>query len=120
MENDRDSLSRLLKTWGSPATESTDFCANVWARIRSAQNEQPARQSGAAAILARVFRIPAEQFGWAMPVAAGLVLMLSIAAGTTAAHAYDSQRRTELMASVHARSIDPLLMAHSPAAHRHP
>lgn len=117
---DREPVSELLQTWRVPPIEHSDFSDNVWSRIHSAEREKPARRFDAAAIIARVFHIPAEQFRWALPVAASLVVIASIAAGTTAAHVYDSQRRTELMASVHARSIDPLLMAHASAAHRHP
>jgi len=120
--NERESLSSLLKTWRIPPAESSDFSDAVWSRIHFAEKQKPERSPGAFAILARAFRIPAEHFSWALPVAAGLVVMASIAAGTTAAHVYDSQRRTELMAPAHARSIDPLLMANasSHATHRHP
>ena len=120
--NERDPVSDLLKTWRIPPAESSHFSHAVWRRIHSAETQQRELSPGAFALLARVFRIPAEQFRWALPVAAGLVVMASIAAGTTAAHVYDSQRRTELMASAHARSIDPLLMADAsgPTGHRHP
>src|SRR5882757_1540904 len=102
--NDRDSLSALLKTWKHTPRDAPDFNRGVWTRLQA----EPATDGPH--LLGRLLHFPIASVRWAMPLAASVVLLLSLAAGSGAALAYDSLTRNERMAAEYARSIDPLQM----------
>jgi len=109
--NDDDSLSPLLKTWQHQSHETLDFNRGVWARLRA---KPVAKESG---VLGWLIDFPQVGARRAMPIAASLALLLSLAAGSGMAFAYESLTRNDRMAVAYARSIDPLQMA---SAHVHP
>lgn len=108
--NDHDPLPPLLGGWEHKPAPAPDFRDQVWARIRSAETAAPART-------ASIFHFPS-----ALPLAASIAVLLSIAAGTGTAFALNRTLSTERMAVAYVRSIDPVQMtavdAH--AAHNHP
>jgi hypothetical protein len=110
--NDQDSLSNLLKTWRHQARETPGFNRDVWARVR-AENDAAAQGSW----LRPLLFFPAATARWAMPLAASVLLLLSLAVGSGAAFAYETLTRDERMAAQYARSIDPLQMS---SPHTHP
>jgi hypothetical protein len=73
----------------------------VWARI---QEQSAAEHVG---VIRRLLHFPLTS---AMPMAASVLLLLSLAAGSGAAFAYNSITRDDRMATEYARSIDPLQM----------
>jgi len=109
--NDDDSLSPLLKTWRHQPREASDFNRGVWARLRTA----PATKDSS--VFGWLIDFPLIGARRAMPIAASLALLLSLAAGSGVAFAYESLTRNDRMAVAYARSIDPLQMA---SAHVHP
>ena len=109
--NDEDSLSSLLKTWRHQPREASDFKRGVWSRLQA----KPATTDSS--LFGQLFAFPAATTRWAMPLAASLVLLLSLATGSGVAFAYESMTRDDRMATEYARSIDPLQMA---SQHSHP
>jgi hypothetical protein len=109
--NDHDSLSALLRTWRHTPREEPAFNRGVWARL-----DAPASSTASAASLAPLLSFPGLAARWAMPLAASVLVLLSLAVGSGAALAFDSLTRAERMAAEYARSIDPLQMA---ATHSH-
>jgi len=109
--NDEDSLSPLLKTWRHQPREAPGFNRSVWTRL---QAESASRKTSG---LGHLLHFPLARARWAMPVAASLALLLSLAAGSGAALAYESFTLKDRMAGEYARSIDPLQMS---APHAHP
>jgi len=109
--NDDDSLSPLLKTWRHQPPEARDFNRTVWSRL---QANTTSKEPGA---FGRLLHFPIVGVRWAMPVAASFALLLSLAAGSGAALAYESLTHDDRMAAEYARSIDPLQMS---APHSHP
>lgn len=113
MNDDRDLLSPLLKTWRHTPPEAPDFNRGVWGRVQTTQDSS---------LLRNVFSVlaffPTERARVLMPIAASVALVLSLAAGSGAAFAYDSLTRDDRMAAAYARSIDPLQMM-EPAPHNH-
>ncbi len=109
--NDQDPLSPLLKTWRHQPREAPEFNREVWARI--AASEKNTAKSG---LLARIFAFPVTSSRQALPIAASLTILLSLAAGSTAALAYNSLTHDDRMATAYVRSIDPLQMS---AQHSH-
>ncbi len=102
-----------------PPAGAAAFAAAVRARIQS-----PDTASGPGhRRLSRVFSaVLARQ---ALPLAAALTLLASLAAGTTVAYARENSLRTETFAAAYALSIDPWRMhgpdaAPVPAGHLHP
>jgi hypothetical protein len=109
--NDHDPLSPLLRGWEHQPAPAPDFRDQVWARIRSAETAAPART-------ASIFHFPS-----ALPLAASLAILASIATGTGTAFALNRTLSTERMAVAYVRTIDPVQMtaagdAH--ASHNHP
>jgi hypothetical protein len=104
--NDHDPLSDLLKTWSHQAREAPDFNRDVWARVRRKKES-----AAPATLLGRLLTFPVATARWAMPLAASVLLLLSLAVGSGAAFAYESITRDERMAAQYARSIDPLQMS---------
>jgi len=103
--NDEDSLSPLLKTWRHQPREVPDFNRSVWTRV---QAESTSEESGP---LGRLLHFSLTGARWATPIAASLILLLSLAAGSGAALAYESLTHNDRMATEYARSIDPLQMS---------
>ncbi|HEY0943815.1 MAG TPA: hypothetical protein VGD81_01060 [Opitutaceae bacterium] len=93
--NDRDELSRLLRTWQHDPAPSPDFRSGVWRRVGAAQTP-----SGAGA---RILRFPLP---FALPIAAGFAVILGVSMGLAGSRV----EATERMAGAYARSIDPILM----------
>lgn len=96
MSRSPDPLSSALQAWRHEPAATATFNAEVWARIHSAQHDQPT-------------------FGfyrWALPLAASLALVAGVSAGL-----YQADRRhDERMASALVRAVDPLQMS---ADHHH-
>jgi len=109
--NDQDPLALLLKKWRLQPGEVPDFNRSVWARLQA----KPATEDSS--LPGRLLPFPLASTRWAMSVAASLLVLLSLAAGSGAAFAYESINRDERMASAYARTIDPLQMTSS-HAHR--
>jgi len=109
--NDDDSLSPLLKTWRHQPHEVSDFNRGVWVRL---QAEPASKESG---VFGWLIAFPLVGARRAMPIAASLTLLLSLAAGSGVAFAYESLTHDDRMASEYARVIDPLQMT---APHAHP
>jgi hypothetical protein len=109
--NDDDSLSTLLKTWQHPPREASDFNRGVWTRL---QAEPASKEAGA---FGRLLVFPLIGARRAMPIAASLAFLLSLATGSGVAFAYESLTHDDRMASEYARTIDPLQMT---APHAHP
>lgn len=105
MNDPRDPLSSTLHTWSHEPAPAPDFNDRVWARIRSA--EVSPKQG------------TLLHFHLALPMAASIALILSIAAGTGGAFALNRTRTTERMAAAYVRSIDPVQMTAS-TTHAHP
>jgi hypothetical protein len=99
--NPTDPLKPLLASWRHEPTPLPQFEAEVWSRLHSADSNHP---------ISTVFRFPA-----ALPLAASIAVLLSIAAGTSTAVALNQSQSTERMADAYVRSVDPLQMstAHS-------
>lgn len=109
----RDPLSATLQSWRHEATPTADFNASVWSRIRSAT---PGTSTAPAA--ARIFHFPG-----ALPLAASLAIILSLAAGTGGAVALNRTITTDRMAAAYVRTIDPVQMTAPDgvhATHDHP
>jgi hypothetical protein len=107
----RDPLSTTLQTWRHEPAPAPAFNHEVWARIRSVETRTARRYAAL---------IP---FHAALPLAASLAILLSVAAGTAGAFALNRTIRTDRMAVAYVRSIDPIQMtalngAH--AGHTHP
>ena len=109
--NDQDPISLLLKKWRHQPREAPDFNRSVWARLQAKPAEEESNQPG------RLLPFPFASARWAMPFAASLFVLLSLAAGSGAAFAYESINRDERMAAEYARNIDPLQMTNP---HSHP
>ena len=109
--NDEDSLSSLLKTWRHQPREAPEFNRGVWSRLQASPTAAESSWFG------QLLAFPAISTRWAMPMAASLLLLLSLATGSGVALAYDSMTRDDRMATEYARSIDPLQMS---APHTHP
>ena len=109
--NDQDPLALLLKKWRHQPREVPDFNRSVWARLQA----KPATEDSS--LLGRLLPFPLASTRWAMSVAASLLVLLSLAAGSGAAFAYESINRDERMAAEYARNIDPLQMTNP---HSHP
>jgi len=105
--NDHDPLSPLLRGWEHKPAPAPDFRDQVWARIRAPETVTPAN----------VLRFPS-----ALPLAASLAILASIAAGTGTAFALNRTLATERMAVAYVRSIDPVQMTAGGdhASHNHP
>ncbi len=108
--NDNDPLSPLLRGWEHKPSPAPDFRDQVWGRIRSAETAAPAR-------IASILRFPS-----ALPLAASIAVLLSIAAGTGTAFALNRTLSTDRMAVAYVRTIDPVQMTAggSHATHAHP
>ncbi|HEY9247928.1 MAG TPA: hypothetical protein VIO38_02305, partial [Rariglobus sp.] len=83
----RDPLASTLRTWRHAPPPAPDFDKTVWARIRSAETSAPARS-------ASILHFPS-----ALPLAAGVAVLLSIAAGSGTAFALNRTLSTERMAA---------------------
>jgi hypothetical protein len=116
MTDSPEPLSRLLRRADPGAAASASiptesFVAAVHARLRA--------ETLAPSLWQRFF---ARQ---ALPLAASLTVLASLAAGGTVAYAREQRARTEASASAYARSIDPWQLRDAPAspaapAHHHP
>jgi len=94
--NSPDPLNSLLASWRHEPAPASDFNTGVWARIRGGEAARP---------LAPIVRFP-----WALPLAASVAVLLSIAGGTGWALALNEAQSADRMASAYVRSIDPLQM----------
>ncbi len=101
--NSPDPLNSLLASWRHEPAPAADFNAGVWSRIRAGEAARP---------LAPIVRFP-----WALPLAASVAVLLSIAEGTGWALALNEAQSADRMASAYVRSIDPLQM--SAQHHKH-
>ncbi len=110
-QSDRDPLASTLRSWSHTPAPAPDFRDQVWSRIRSASSAAPSP-------FASILRFPS-----ALPLAASLALLLSIAAGTGTAFALNRTVSTDRMAAAYVRTIDPVQLtasgAHSAHAHAH-
>lgn len=112
----RDPLASTLHAWRHEPAPTPDFHDQVWTRIRS----EVGTTSPAVALAkeGNILRFPS-----ALPLAASLALLLSIAAGTGTAFALNHTRSTDRMAAAYVRTIDPVQLtasgAHSAHAHAH-
>lgn len=106
--NDHDPLSPLLRGWKHTPAPAPDFRDQVWSRIRS---------SSSAAAPSNILRFPS-----ALPLAASLAILASVAAGTGTAFALNRTLSTERMAVAYVRTIDPVQMTATDAhtSHVHP
>lgn len=107
MNDPRDPLSSTLHSWRHEPAPSPDFNNQVWARIQSADTAA-ARQPFAFL-----------HFRHALPLAASVAVLLSIAAGSGSAFALNHTRTTQRMAAAYVRSIDPVQMTATSAPHSH-
>lgn len=105
MKDPRDPLSATLQTWRHEPAAAPDFNKDVWARIHSAESVRPA---------ATVFHFPS-----ALPLAACLAILFSLAAGTGGAFALNRTLTTDRMAAAYVRTIDPVQMT-ATQTHSHP
>ena len=105
MKDPRDPLSSTLHTWHHEPAPAPDFNDQVWARIHSADASRK--------------KEPLLHFHLALPLAASIAVILSIAAGTGGAFILNHTRTTDRMATAYVRSIDPVQMTSS-ATHAHP
>jgi len=104
---DRDPhLSEVLKSWRHATPAAPRFNAGVWARIEAARTEPWTL----AAFLATRLGIPAQEFRWALPVAATLALVFAVAAGAGAGVLHTRLTENDRMASAYVQTIDPLQM----------
>lgn len=118
----RDPLSSTLRSWRHEPAPAPDFNASVWSRIHAAET---AGATSPAVSLFNLFRLP---FAAPFPLAAGLAILLSLAAGTGGAFALNRTVTAERMAAAYVRSIDPVQMTvlegphhdHVHPAHSHP
>ena len=101
--NQPDPLKPLLATWRHTPAPAPDFDAAVWARIRA--QAVPARS---------------RWFTAALPLAACVTVLLSIAAGTASALAVNRAQSADRQASAYVQSIDPVQMAVDPGHHHAP
>ena len=97
-----DPLKSLLASWRHDPAPVADFNVGVWARIQAGEQARP---------LAAIVRFP-----WALPLAASVAVLLSIAGGMGWALALNEAQSSDRMASAYVRSIDPVQM---PAQHEH-
>lgn len=97
--HDRDPLAELLSHWQPTPAEAPDFAAEVHRRLRRAQPRAGAIPTGG-----RFARLVA--FPIALPLAAGIAIVLGVTTALTLNHAQLQDR----MANAYARSIDPLQM----------
>jgi hypothetical protein len=103
----RDPLDSTLRTWRHEPAPAPGFDNQVWARIRSSET----------AASSNILHFPS-----ALPLAASLAILLSVAAGTGTAFALNRTLSTERMALAYVRSIDPVQMSATDAhaSHNHP
>lgn len=99
----RDPLSSALRAWRHNPVPAPDFQERVWTRIRSADTARTAS----------VFHFPQ-----ALPLAASLAILASVAAGTGTAFALNRTLSTERMAVAYVRTIDPVQLT-AADAHSH-
>ncbi len=111
MKDPRDPLSSTLHTWRHEPAPAPDFNDQVWARIHSADHP------GATSTARRPFAF--LSFRQALPLAASVAVLLSVAAGSGTAFALNHTRTTQRMAAAYVRSIDPVQMTASSTAHAH-
>jgi hypothetical protein len=112
--NDHDPLSPLLRRWQHAPSPAPGFRDQVWTRIHSS-----AGTTAAPARSATLLRFPS-----ALPLAASLAILASIAAGTGTAFALNRTLSNDRMAAAYVRTIDPVQLtasggAHSTSAHTH-
>lgn len=100
-----DSLSSTLQAWRHEPSPAPGFNDAVWSRIR-------ASRASSATEPARVLRFPS-----ALPLAAGLAIILSLAAGAGGAFALNRTVTTERMAAAYVRTVDPVQMTAFNSAH---
>jgi hypothetical protein len=98
--NSSDPLHSLLASWRHEPEPDSDFNEGVWARIQAGTQVRP---------LAPIVRFP-----WALPLAASVAVLMSIAGGMGWALALNEAQSAERMASAYVRSIDPLQMSAQP------
>ena len=108
MNDNRDQLPPLLKSWRHDPAPAPDFADAVWKRIRAAEVTAPH---------ASFFHFPA-----ALPLAASFAVLLAGLAGTSAALAVNHAQAEDRMATAYVRTIDPLQMTASAttSTHSHP
>ena len=98
--NSPDPLNALLASWRHEPAPDSDFNAGVWARIQAGGQARP---------LAPIVRFPL-----ALPLAASVAVLLSMAGGTGWALALNEAQSADRMASAYVRSIDPVQMSAHP------
>jgi len=98
-----DPLESLLASWHHDPAPVADFNAGVWARIQAGEQTRPLG--------------PIVRFPWALPLAASVAVLMSIAGGTGWALALNEAQSADRMAAAYVRSIDPVQMS---AQHEHP
>ncbi len=104
---DRDPhLSNVLKDWRHAPPAAPRFNDEVWSRIEAARTA-PWTLAG---FLATRLGIPAQEFRWALPVAATLALVFAVAAGTGAGLLHTRLTENDRMAAAYVQTIDPLQM----------
>jgi hypothetical protein len=108
----RDPLASTLRTWRHTPAPAPAFRDQVWARIHTSADTALARH-------ATLLRFPS-----ALPLAASLAILASIAAGTGTAFALNRTLSTDRMAAAYVRTIDPVQLTapggvHSTSAHTH-
>lgn len=99
-------LSDLLRSTRIDPARDPQFEAAVWDRIRRG----PGQLSAAAGTTAA--------FRWALPLAASLALIASVATGIGAGLRVTRAQTNERMAEAYARTIDPILKAGQPHVHQ--
>jgi hypothetical protein len=83
--NSPDPLNSLLASWHHEPPPAANFNAGVWARIRAGEGTRP--------------RTLIVRFPWALPLAASVAVLLSIAGGTGWALALNEAQSADRMAS---------------------
>ncbi len=111
MKHPRDPLSSTLQSWHHEPTPAPDFRNQVWARIHAVEATSATTPSTHAR------PAPTFPFANALPLAASLAVLLSLAAGSGTAFALNQSRATERMAAAYVRTIDPVQMTAASGAH---
>jgi len=104
MKDPRDPLSSTLKLWQHEPAPAPDFRNQVWNRIHASVDRSSAS----------IFHFPG-----ALPLAASLAVLFSIAAGSGTAFALNQSLTTDRMAAAYVRTIDPVQMT-ALESHIHP
>lgn len=112
MNTSRDPLDTTLRSWRHEPAPAPGFQDEVWGRIRAAETAPSEALAKEGNLL---------HFPQALPLAACIAIVLSVAAGTGGALVVNRSQSADRMAAAYVRTIDPVqLTANDHAGHVHP